>query len=175
MAPEKSSWILFTKCPSHKQADLCLEMYGKEIPYSKLVKFLGILFDERLTWKAYLDSILRHATSKAVQIQALSAKTRFSAPIQSIGFFNSIVKPLFDYGAVVFFNINSNQWSRLDKFHGRFLRSICGLPRNCSYDKLCNQLTHSLTNTDLQYNFIVVIINVCFYIYWFSVLVWLFA
>ena len=140
MAPEKSNWILFSRCPSHKQGNIILKMYNKEIPNCKQIKFLGILFDERLTWKAYLDSILRHATSKATQIQALSAKNRFNSPIQAIGFFNSVIKPLFDYGAVVFYAISLNQWNRLDKFHGRFLRSICGLPKCCSYTKLCDQL-----------------------------------
>ena len=140
MAPEKSSWLLFSRCPRHKKTTIHLNMYGKTIPQTDKVQFLGILFDERLTWKTYLDSIIRHATSKAVQIQALSAKNRFNDPIQAINFFNSVVKPLFDYGAVIYFAINSKQWDRLDRFHGRFLRSICGLPRCCSYVKLCKQL-----------------------------------
>lgn len=150
MAPEKSNWLLFSRCPRHKQATIKLQMYGKEIPKCKQIKFLGVLFDERLTWKAYLDSIIRHATSKAVQIQALSAKNRFNSPIQAISFFNSVVKPLFDYGSVIFFAITNSQWDRLDKFHGRFLRSICGLPKCCSYAKLCDQLHQEKLSIQLK-------------------------
>ena len=140
MAPEKSNWILFTRCPSHKNIDLLLSMNSKPIPRCEKVKFLGILFDEKMTWKYYLDQLIRVATSKAVQIQSLSAKNSFNSPIQAIKFFNSVVKAIFDYGAVTYYTINPNQWSKIDKFHGRFLRSICGLPRCCSYEKLRLQL-----------------------------------
>ena len=140
MAPEKSSWMLFSRCPTHKKISLGLSMNNKPIPRNDKTTFLGILFDERLTWKSYLENMIRHATSKAVQIQSLSAKSGFSSPIQAINFFNSIVKPIFDYGAIAYFTINHNQWAKIDRFHGKFLRSVCGLPRCCSYKKLCNQL-----------------------------------
>ena len=140
MAPEKSNWILFSRCSSHKKSDIVLNMNNHIIPNSNQIKFLGIHFDEKMTWKAHLDKIIGHATAKAVQIQSLSAKNRFNSPTQSIAFFNSVVKPIFDYGAIVFLAIPLNQWKRIDKFHGKFLRSICGLPKCCSYSKLCDQL-----------------------------------
>ena len=140
MAPEKSNWILFSRCSSHKKSDIVLNMNNHIIPNSNQIKFLGIHFDEKMTWKAHLDKIIGHATAKAVQIQSLSAKNRFNSPTQSIAFFNSVVKPIFDYGAIVFLAIPLNQWNRIDKFHGKFLRSICGLPKCCSYSKLCDQL-----------------------------------
>ena len=140
MAPEKSKWILFSKCPRHKKSDVVLIMNDQIIPNCNQITFLGILFDEKLSWKPYLDKIIQHATSKAIQIQSLSAKNRFASPSQSIAFFNSIVRPLFEYGANVYLTISLNQWNRIDKLHGKFLRGICGLPRCCSYSKLCDQL-----------------------------------
>ena len=150
LAPEKSNWILFSKCSSHKKSNIVLKMNDQTIPNCSQIKFLGIIFDEKMTWKIYLDKILRHATSKAVQIQSLSAKNRFNSPIQSIAFFNSVIKPLFDYGAIVYLAILSTQWNRIDKFHGKFLRSICGLPRCCSYSKLCNQLQQEKLSVQIK-------------------------
>ena len=150
MAPEKSKWILFSRCPSHRLSPISLQMNGTPIPNCKQVKFLGITFDEKLTWKAHLDQIIRHATSKAIQIQALSAKSRFSSPIQAINFFNSVVMPILTYGANSFFHINLSQWSRFDKFHGKFLRGICGLPKCCSYEKLCDQLQQDKLSVQIK-------------------------
>ena len=140
MAPEKSSWILFTKCPSLKRQQLSLKMNNELIPRVDNVKFLGVNFDCGLTWKYHIDHLTRHATSKSIQIQSLAAKTGFKSIPEAIGFFNAVVKPIFDYGAPVYLAMNHGQWAKIDRLHGKFLRSICNLPRCCSYDKLCNQL-----------------------------------
>ena len=140
MAPEKSSWILFSRCPTHKRANLSFSLNSKTIEKSDKITFLGVIFDENLTWKSYLEQQIRSATAKAIQLQTLSAKSRFGSPDVAINFFNAMIKPIFDYGAVVYCAINQSQWDKIDKFHGRFLRSICGLPKCCSYEKLRKQL-----------------------------------
>ena len=135
MAPEKSKWILFSKCPRHKKSDVVLIMNDQIIPNCNQITFLGILFDEKLSWKPYLDKIIQHATSKAIQIQSISAKNRFASPSQSIAFFNSIRI----WGKCIPYNLIKSMESNR-QIPRQILRGICGLPRCYSYSKLCDQL-----------------------------------
>ena len=55
MSPSKCSYMIFTK--SRANVRLGLKLNGEQIPYTDQLKFLGVIFDKRLNFKAQIDEI----------------------------------------------------------------------------------------------------------------------
>ena len=122
------------------QTSLALSLCGLPIKQEKTTRFLGVVFQENLNWTSYIDNDIRRATSRIHIIKRLAAKDRWRSPHKSIYFFESLVRPLFDYGAVCYASMGAPNWNKIDQMHSRFIRAVCNVPSKCSYDRLINQL-----------------------------------
>jgi hypothetical protein len=56
-----------------------LTFKGRNIPFVKEVKYLGVIFDSRVTWKKYIDSIVTKALRTYITIYSLLKSERLSA------------------------------------------------------------------------------------------------
>ena len=55
-----------------------LNYNGKDIQYAKCVKFLGMYFDHKLTWKAHIDNLIKRCYSDLYLMRMVSG-TSFGA------------------------------------------------------------------------------------------------
>lgn len=140
MEPSKSSSVLFSKCPSLRRQGIDLSLEGVKIKQEEKVRFLGVILDQSLTWKPYVDDLIRRANVRIFPLKKLAAKNRWERPYELIGLFNSLIKPLFDYGSPSMITMSNLQWRKLDCLQGKFLKSICGLQSNCNTELLLDQL-----------------------------------
>ena len=150
MEPSKSCSVLFTKCPSLKRQGIDLALDGTKIKQEEKVKFLGVTLDQNLTWKPYVDDLIRRANVRIFPLKKLAARNKWESPYELINLFDSLIKPLFDYGSPGMITMSNLQWRKLDCLQGKFLKAVCGLQSNCSTELLLDQLHMRKLSTEVK-------------------------
>ncbi len=98
--PEKSELVLFTRRKNLEGLTLP-SLNGVKLKLSDQVKFLGVILDNRLTWKAHLDTKCSKATVAFAQARrAIGTKWGLS-PKSVRWLFTAVIRPMITYGAVV--------------------------------------------------------------------------
>lgn len=82
------------------------------IPHSNEVKYLGLIFDRRLTWSSHLKNRLKKLNSRLHQLGPL-LRSNLALPLKLI-LCKTLLQPLWVYGLVIL-DSNKNQIRGLSK------------------------------------------------------------
>ena len=83
-------------------ADPCLTLYNSEIPIVSETKFLGLIFDSKLSFKAHID-YLKKKCLKAMNLLRVVSNTDWGADSTTLlRLYRSLVRSKLDYGCVVY-------------------------------------------------------------------------
>jgi hypothetical protein len=77
---DKTRAIYFTY--RNRQPDFLLMLNGRNIPFVNSVKYLGVLFDKRLTWRLHIEMIEVKAFRTFIRIYSLFKSERLSGNIK---------------------------------------------------------------------------------------------
>ena len=141
LCPDKTQSILFTRCPSHHTRELKVSIYGKEIKEKQEIRFLGVLLDNRLNLLKYRAELINRVKHKCSIIKKLAAKSRWSNSNEMAKFYKTLVPPTWFYGSVLFAQKEGSFWDPFKKIEGETIRSMTGLPPNCSYSLACDNIS----------------------------------
>ena len=72
--PEKTKVIIFSKSQSAIRAEPALSLYGELLSYYPHIKFLGITFDNRMTFTKHFEEILERYNNKFHRLKILVNK-----------------------------------------------------------------------------------------------------
>jgi len=79
-----------------------LKIGTKSIKVEKSVKFLGIIFDNRLTWKPHIEYLINKCKNRLQLMQVLCGN-KWGADIKSLlTIYKTLVRPIIDYGAIAY-------------------------------------------------------------------------
>lgn len=112
----KTEAIVFTKKRSWL-SQLKLRMRGKEIDYSKEVKYLGVWLDNKLSFNKHVEDKATKAMAIMVQAKRLIGKTWGATPKMTRWVYTSMVRPIMSYGCLTWIKAIHNHTcvSRLRK------------------------------------------------------------
>ena len=82
-------------------------------------KSFGVVFDQRLVWEEHVDSLCKRVLSG---LAALKQARQYVHQDTLLTIYNAVVKPLLDYCAVVWGNLNKTITARLQKLQNRAAR-----------------------------------------------------
>ena len=141
-----------------QNTDLKLKLNNHEIEVVSVAKFLGLLFDEKLTWKPHIDNLKRKCTKG---LNAMKLMAKFSKVGDCLFYrriYRTLYRPIFDYGAPIYGTAGASYLRRLDSVHHSFLRLCSGAYRTSNRESLYVEVNEpSLQNRrlllDLQYFF----------------------
>ena len=108
-SPPKTVAVLFTTKYKYT-LPAPLTVSGVEIAYSKQVRYLGVILDQKLTWHQHIDSKIKEAKQKLLRVRNATGKLWGFPPIMGRWLYLSVVRPALTYGALV--------WSRVCRFEG---------------------------------------------------------
>ena len=78
--PEKTKVIIFSKSRFAIRAEPALSLYGDLLSYYPQIKFLGITFDNRMTFTKHFEEILEHCNQKFHRLRILVNKSGAQVP-----------------------------------------------------------------------------------------------
>jgi hypothetical protein len=110
---EKTVVMLFSKkrASSYKMPTQ-LRLYGKEIPYSKTPKYLGITLDDKLSWRPHIENKTKTAKCTLMAICSTIGKSWGPSPMFARYSWTGVIRPALTYGAVVWSRTATQAWAK---------------------------------------------------------------
>ena len=98
--PEKTKVRIFSKSRSAIRAEPALFLYGDLLSYYPHIKFLGITFDNRMTFTKHFEEILECCNNKFHRLRILVNKKWGPSPATILQNYKQCERPIFEYGIV---------------------------------------------------------------------------
>ena len=98
--PEKTKVIIFSKSRSAIRAEPALSLYGDLLSYYPHIKFLGVTFDNRMTFTKHFEETLERCNQKFHRLRILVNKKWGPSPETILQIYKQCVRPIFEYEIV---------------------------------------------------------------------------
>ena len=124
LSKEKTVAVIFSRCD--KQTDSKLSIDEVEIKWSKQIKFLGLIFDDTLTWNAHINYVADRCKSRLNLMRCISG-TNWGADKKSLlHIYQALIRSILDYGCEAYHSASSSILAKLDRVQSYALRICCG-------------------------------------------------
>ncbi len=127
--PQKTQLILFSlaKLKTISAFPRKITLCRKSVPLLESASYLGVCWDRRLSWRAFVDGKVAQARQRINMLRRL-ASTSWGANIKVLrSLYLAYVRPVLQYGDEVLLGVGQAQSSRLDKIQNQALRKIIGV------------------------------------------------
>lgn len=130
----KTSVQIFTRHNLPNYDHLVLD--GFHIPYAKETKYLGMYFDQKLTWKKNINEIVNRC-EKAINIIKVCTKVSWGADVNiSLLMFRSLIRSIIDYGSVLYGAAGQGLCKKINIVCNKALRVCLGVMKSSPVDCL---------------------------------------
>ena len=130
--PEKTKVIIFSKSRSAIRAEPALSLYGNLLSYYPRIKFLGITFDNRMTFTAHFEKILECCNNKFHYLRILVNKTWGPSPRTILQIYKQCIRSIFEYGIVSTITVLESVINKIQRVQNSFIRLALRLPKYVS-------------------------------------------
>lgn len=124
----KGASCLFTKS---------IEIHGQKLQRVSEIKYLGVYLDENLSWSAHHINVCKKLNKKFFVLKRCGDKLNCASRIL---YYNSLVKPVFDYCATINFLFNEGQLNDLQLIQNRYMRYILKMGNRTSISFMLDAL-----------------------------------
>ena len=122
-----------------------LKYNGKDIQYVKCVRFLGMFFDHKLTWKTHIDNLIKRCNGEFGADELTLLRIYFA-----------FIRSKLDYGCQAYASAAQSHLNKLDSIQAHVLRIATGAykgTRNADLNVECNVLPLSKRRDELMLNY----------------------
>ncbi len=121
----KTNVINFTK-KKRDMRPVILHLAGTKLPTTTEVRFLGLIFDQKLTWRTHIHH-LKARCSKALNIlKKLYSTSWGSDRLTMLKIYNTMVRSLLDYGSIIYTSASTATLRKLNCIQNTALRLSTG-------------------------------------------------
>ena len=156
ISTEKTVAVLFSQAT--QRPDIKLHINGKPIKAEKSARFLGVVFDQHLTWSEHIDYVTSKCSKRLNLMRAISG-TRWGATTKSlITIYRALIRSVLDYGATAYDSASNSQLQKLDRIQYSALKLCCGAMTSTSASALqveCGEAPLRLRRLQQQIKFAV--------------------
>jgi hypothetical protein len=97
------------------------------LPFLNSVKYLGVIFDKRITWRLHIEMIEAKAFSTFIRVYSLFKSERLSANIK-LTLHKALIKSVLTYACPTWDFAADTHLLKLQRLQNRVLRSIGNFP-----------------------------------------------
>ena len=118
----KSNFIFFHK---GKKRKINLTLNGQQLTQVEKVKFLGLVFDEKLSWKHHVQHLVEKCQKRINILKVLSGSKWGASKETMVLVYKTFIRSLLDYGSVVYNSACKSIKEKLDIIQSQSLRICC--------------------------------------------------
>ena len=130
--PEKTKVIIFFKSRTATRAEPALSLYGDLLSYYPHIKFVGITFDNRMTFTKHFEEILERCNNKFHHLRILVNKKWGPSPATILQIYKQCVRPIFEYGIVSTITVSESVINKIQRVQNSLIRLALCLPKYVS-------------------------------------------
>ena len=93
------------------------------------VKFLGIIFDSKLTFQKHFEDILERCNNRYYHLRLLANKKWGPSPATLIQIYKQCVRPISEYGSLSTITVSDNIISKIQWIQNKFIWLALHLPK----------------------------------------------
>ena len=93
------------------------------------MKFLGIIFDSKLTFQKHFEDILERCNNRYYRLRLLATKKWGPSPATLIQIYKQCIRPIFEYGSLSTITVSDNIISKIQRLQNKFIRLALRLPK----------------------------------------------
>ena len=127
--PEKPKVIIFSRSMLARKEELNLKLYGETLKIYPQVKFLGIIFDSKLTFQPYFEDVRERCNNRYYRLRLLVNKKWGPSPATLIRIYKQCVRPIFEYGSLSTITVSDHIISKIQRLQNKFIRLALRLPK----------------------------------------------
>jgi Reverse transcriptase (RNA-dependent DNA polymerase)/Endonuclease-reverse transcriptase len=160
LAPTKTQMILFTK--KYKIGQLSINVGSHNIQLSDSVKYLGVIFDKRCTWRTHIDYTCRKARRGVNFMRAISARSWGASPTILTLLYKALVRSHLEYCCMCFAAAAGTYIIRLQRIQWASLRIILGTMKSsptAAMEVMCGVIPLDMRFQLLGSNFLIATIS----------------
>ena len=120
----KTQVICFSK--RHKVAPITLKLYGHTLEQVKVIRFLGMWFEEKLTWHAHIEKVKGKCKKVINVLRCLTGQEWGASRVTLRGIYWALMRAVLDYGCIAFMAAAESNLKMLDVMQAQALRICCG-------------------------------------------------
>ena len=128
----KTKVIIFAKSQTAISAEPALPSYGDLLLYYPYIKFIGITFDNRMTFTKHFEEILERCSQKFHHLRILVNKKWGPSPTTILQIYKQCVRPIFKYGIVSTITVSKSVINKIQRVQISFIRVALHLPKYVS-------------------------------------------
>lgn len=124
ISPEKSKLLVFSR--KHIAPVISMQYNGVDIPMCSEYKYLGVIWDRKLNWNAYVD-YLKTKLIKSFNFLKVIASTQWGNKFKcSIIIFKCVIRAVIEYFPAALLVMSSAKFCILERIQNKCLRAITG-------------------------------------------------
>ena len=136
---DKTEWMVFYR-NKQKPQNITLKLDGKTLKEVETKKFLGLIFDSKLTWEIHIEYIKGKCLKAMNLLYMISRGNKETDCVTLLRIYRALVRSKLEYGAEVYGTAPISTLKKLDPLHHKGLRTCLGAYRSSPIPSL-----HTLT------------------------------
>ena len=139
----KTVAIIFSHSQQALQSKLNIRLNGKTISTETSVKFLGMTFDQRLTWNKHIEKVIDSCKVKMNLLRSLTGQQWGACKRSLLQIYKTLIRPKLEYGMELLHTASRKAWKRMEVVQNTCLRIACGAMHGTAADAIqqeCGEL-----------------------------------
>ena len=133
----KTVGVLFTN--KNQLPIINIKIDQELIKMENKAKFLGMIFDKKLSWKPHIEYIIEKCKKRLNLMRAVSGYYWGASKKSLLAIYKALIRSILDYGDVAYSSASQSLLNKLCTIQTEALRLCCGAPKNTAALTLQNE------------------------------------
>ena len=122
---DKTVAVLFT----HRRGGCYLEINDERIKMENHAKFLGLIFDAKLTWAEHINYLTNRCKKRLNLMRAVAGTTWGASKKSLLTIYRTLIRSVLDYGSIAYNSASDSNKQKLNSIQTQALQIACGAMR----------------------------------------------
>jgi hypothetical protein len=157
---KKSTIVIFTHRIKYKVKPILYK--GVSIKIEDKAKFLGMIFDKRLTWQSHIRYIADRCSARLNLMRSLAGTRWGASKTALLTVYRALIRSLLDYGAEALDSASQGALAKFDALQYRALKICCGAMHGTALEALqgeCGELPLALRRRRQQLRYCIKVLS----------------